>query len=262
MMQPSTSTTALHVCVFACKFTGKERDAESGLDYFGARHYGSSMGRFMSPDWNSEPEAIPYADLRNPQSLNLYAYVGNNPLRMADPDGHDGDDDEEDEGDPQAASTVVAPTAAATAEETGFAIISGPTILLTGAAMGVTMLFPKDLDPGELTPAQQAAYAAQTNAPEAAHKNNARPNTKGKHQAGEARKKKSRERTKGGTAPPRKPPMGPNGKKQKGPWPPRNNMFIPFIRDDEDNTSVTTTQHDNLPPPPPLPPPQTPPQQP
>ena len=32
------------------KFTGKERDTESGLDYFGSTYYGSSMGRFMSPD--------------------------------------------------------------------------------------------------------------------------------------------------------------------------------------------------------------------
>lgn len=70
------------------KFTGKERDAESGLDYFGARYYGSSTGRFMSPDWSEEPEAIPYASLANPQSLNLYSYVKNNPLRQADPDGH------------------------------------------------------------------------------------------------------------------------------------------------------------------------------
>jgi RHS repeat-associated protein len=31
-------------------FTGKERDTESGNDYFGARYYASSMGRFMSPD--------------------------------------------------------------------------------------------------------------------------------------------------------------------------------------------------------------------
>ena len=54
------------------RFTGKERDSESGLDYFGARYYGSNMGRFMSPDWNSNPDEIPYADIRNPQSLNLY----------------------------------------------------------------------------------------------------------------------------------------------------------------------------------------------
>ena len=31
-------------------FTGKERDTESGNDYFGARYYASTMGRFMSPD--------------------------------------------------------------------------------------------------------------------------------------------------------------------------------------------------------------------
>ncbi|MBB5343286.1 RHS repeat-associated core domain-containing protein [Tunturibacter empetritectus] len=54
-------------------FTGKERDTESGLDYFGARYMGSTMGRFMSPDWSDDPVAIPYSDLSNPQTLNLYA---------------------------------------------------------------------------------------------------------------------------------------------------------------------------------------------
>ncbi|MBB5064656.1 RHS repeat-associated core domain-containing protein [Granulicella mallensis] len=70
------------------RYTGKERDAESGLDYFGARYYASSMGRWMSPDWADKPEAVPYSDLDNPQSLNLYGYVKNNPLSQADPDGH------------------------------------------------------------------------------------------------------------------------------------------------------------------------------
>ncbi len=65
------------------KFTGKERDTESGLDYFGARYYGSSMGRFMSPD----PSGLMYADPTNPQSLNLYSYALNNPLRLFDPTG-------------------------------------------------------------------------------------------------------------------------------------------------------------------------------
>jgi RHS repeat-associated protein len=64
------------------KFTGKERDTESGLDYFGARYYGSSMGRFMSPDplLNSgRPD--------NPQTWNRYAYALNNPLTTVDPTG-------------------------------------------------------------------------------------------------------------------------------------------------------------------------------
>jgi RHS repeat-associated protein len=73
-------------------FTGKERDAESGLDYFGARYYGSSMGRFMSPDWAAKAEPVPYSKLDNPQSLNLYSYVYNNPLSKADPDGHCAED--------------------------------------------------------------------------------------------------------------------------------------------------------------------------
>jgi RHS repeat-associated protein len=41
------------------KFTGKERDAESGLDDFGARYYGSALGRFLTPDWAARPTAVP-----------------------------------------------------------------------------------------------------------------------------------------------------------------------------------------------------------
>jgi RHS repeat-associated protein len=70
-------------------FTGKERDTESGNDYFGARYYASSMGRFMSPDWASNPQAVPYVDFSNPQSLNLFVYALNNPLNKYDLDGHD-----------------------------------------------------------------------------------------------------------------------------------------------------------------------------
>jgi RHS repeat-associated protein len=69
-------------------FTGKERDPESGLDYFGARFDSSSLGRFMSPDWSATPEPVPFADLGNPQSLNLYTYTKNNPTTLSDPDGH------------------------------------------------------------------------------------------------------------------------------------------------------------------------------
>jgi RHS repeat-associated protein len=70
------------------KFTGKERDAESGLDEFGARYYSSSMGRFMIPDWSDRPAAVPYANIGNPQTLNLYSYVQNDPTSFIDPDGH------------------------------------------------------------------------------------------------------------------------------------------------------------------------------
>jgi RHS repeat-associated protein len=71
------------------KFTGKERDSETGLDYFGARYYGSNMGRWLSPDWAAAPTAVPYAEFGDPQSLNLYTYIRNNPLSHADADGHD-----------------------------------------------------------------------------------------------------------------------------------------------------------------------------
>jgi RHS repeat-associated protein len=72
-----------HFVSCVCKFTGKERDQESGNDYFGARYYASSMGRFVSPD----PQGNSYADFSNPQSWNMYGYVLNNPLKFTDPTG-------------------------------------------------------------------------------------------------------------------------------------------------------------------------------
>lgn len=68
--------------LFARKFTGQERASESSNDNFKARYYGSSMGRFLSPD----PLG---GHFMNPQSLNRYAYVHNNPLAMVDPTGED-----------------------------------------------------------------------------------------------------------------------------------------------------------------------------
>ena len=86
----SYAPTALPQCVDATEqhYTGKEHDAETGNDYFEARYYSSAMGRFMSPDWSAKEEPVPYAQLDDPQSLNLYAYVQNNPLIRADADGH------------------------------------------------------------------------------------------------------------------------------------------------------------------------------
>jgi len=65
------------------KFTGKERDSESGLDNFGARYDASSMGRFMTPD----PVFFQADMLTDPQRFNQYAYVRNSPLTLVDPRG-------------------------------------------------------------------------------------------------------------------------------------------------------------------------------
>jgi RHS repeat-associated protein len=75
------------------KFTGKERDLETGLDYFGARYYSNGLGRFITPDWAATPVPVPYDDLTDPQSLNQYSYVRNLPTCRADADGHDGWDE-------------------------------------------------------------------------------------------------------------------------------------------------------------------------
>ena len=65
------------------RFTGKERDTETGWDYFGARYYGSRIGRFTSGD----PVYTWQENVLNPQLWNRYTYARNNPLRYVDPDG-------------------------------------------------------------------------------------------------------------------------------------------------------------------------------
>jgi RHS repeat-associated protein len=65
-------------------FTGKERDGETGLDYFLARYYSGAQGRFTSPDPKLLPDAV-----FDPQSLNKYSYTRNNPIRLVDPNGED-----------------------------------------------------------------------------------------------------------------------------------------------------------------------------
>jgi len=62
-------------------FTGQKLDADAGLMYYGARYYDATLGRFISAD-----TLVPNA--ANPQALNRYAYVLNNPLRYTDPTGH------------------------------------------------------------------------------------------------------------------------------------------------------------------------------
>jgi RHS repeat-associated protein len=88
------SLTQAGTCADASEhhYTGKVRDSEtgyaSGNDDFGARYFASSEGRWLSPDWAAGAEAVPYASYDSPQSLNLYAFVGNNPISRTDPDGH------------------------------------------------------------------------------------------------------------------------------------------------------------------------------
>jgi RHS repeat-associated protein len=77
-----------NTCPQNFKWTGKERDAETGNDNFDARYYSSVYGRFLSADWSAVPAAVPYANLTNPQTLNLYAIVSDNPETYADLNGH------------------------------------------------------------------------------------------------------------------------------------------------------------------------------
>jgi RHS repeat-associated protein len=74
-----------HVIINCAFLTQKERDSETGRDYFGARYYSNALGRFMSVD----PIKLTATRLRDPQRINLYGYCRNNPLKYIDPDGED-----------------------------------------------------------------------------------------------------------------------------------------------------------------------------
>jgi len=73
----------MYTTVHATRFTGQKRDNETGLDYSGARYFSAPLGRFISPD----PLYIEAGRLADPQRLNLYTYVRNNPLKFKDPTG-------------------------------------------------------------------------------------------------------------------------------------------------------------------------------
>src|SRR5207253_11376951 len=65
------------------RFTSYDRSTTTGLDYAVNRHYDSRQGRFTQPD----PLGLSAASLADPQSLNMYSYVGNDPMNRVDPDG-------------------------------------------------------------------------------------------------------------------------------------------------------------------------------
>jgi RHS repeat-associated protein len=82
MMRCNPCASALCPAFFN-DFTGKERDAETGLDYFGARYYSAAQGRFLSTD----PIIMGPHKASNPQNWNLYSYAINNPLKFTDHTG-------------------------------------------------------------------------------------------------------------------------------------------------------------------------------
>jgi RHS repeat-associated protein len=87
MESKSNDASGMPVCLWQngirSRSSGKERDNETGLDYFGFRYYSGAQGRWTSPD-------APFADQHpeDPQSWSMYGYVRNNPLLYVDPNGY------------------------------------------------------------------------------------------------------------------------------------------------------------------------------
>ena len=84
------------------KFTQKERDNETGLDFFGARYFASTQGRFTSPD-----PLQASAHVARPQTWNRYSYAVNNPLRFIDPTGQVDEDPDDPKVRVKTTTTVV-----------------------------------------------------------------------------------------------------------------------------------------------------------
>jgi RHS repeat-associated protein len=80
----SNTASGMPLCLWRngirSRSTGKERDVETGLDYFDARYMSAAQGRFTSTDPVS-------GQISNPQSFNAYSYAWNNPLKYTDPTG-------------------------------------------------------------------------------------------------------------------------------------------------------------------------------
>jgi RHS repeat-associated protein len=235
-----------NTCTQNFKFTGKERDTESGLDDFDARYYNSRVGKFMSPDWSAVPMGVPYADPGNPQSLNLYTYVVNNPLRYVDPTGHD---------------CVICPPEPTPAdwaliEAAGGSTLTAAPILLLGTLPVAGAVFaathpvaapedgcsgpfcdmyvyspPQENQPGSTQPPSPTPPPPPSDPQMAEHTKGKRKSTKGKHQKGTSRKQIDRGGEKGDDRPGRLPRKRPDG--WKGPWPPKTPEPPPKPRDDQ-----------------------------
>ncbi len=165
-----------HVYVNTCsqnyKFTGKQRDPDMGVDYFGARFYKSDMSRFYSPDWAANVEPVPYAKLDNPQSLNLYTYVLDNPLTLRDRDGHCAEDACVVEGAIAIGSAVIFTAAVTeyyeqspnpTAAEALSAGATAASQAFSGALGKLTNFFAKDAEASQLEKAGKNAVDQASN---------------------------------------------------------------------------------------------------
>lgn len=201
-------------------YTGHVMDGVTGLTYMQQRYYDPGIGRFLSVDpvtANSDTGA----------NFNRYWYANNNPYKFTDPDGREAADRAYGaavgfmlRNDPEKLRIWAGGEAAATTEGSGAE---------QGAVMGQTA--GEFVDAGDYSgeavggAALKIAFAAAVRGKGkgkgggSEHTKNARPSTKGKHEAGQARKQRDRGGEKGDKdrRAPRKPPPD-----HKGPWPPKD----------------------------------------
>jgi RHS repeat-associated protein len=217
-------------CTQSYKFEGKERDSETQNDDFGARYYSWRVGRWLSADWSAVPAPVPYANLTNPQTLNLYAMVSDNPETFADLDGHCPEclDEVEEVAESPEGQEVIG-SAEGLAKEFGQDVIesaqedwSAYKGLAGWLQAGITAVA-LSLKGDNLPPAPPALKPPPfTASPNAEHKSNERESTRGPHEKGRRRSKMDKGKEKGDKRRREKgmfPRKRPN--KYQGAWPPK-----------------------------------------
>ena len=123
------------------------------------------MGRFLSPDWSAKAEPVPYAKLGNPQTLNLYGYMQNNPLGGVDQDGHCGQEQSGGTTCPNVTVTATPATQAAPVHTTTVTDTQGNQHTVTGPNADIHFTVSTDGAPAsgvKVTETNQATTVAGT----------------------------------------------------------------------------------------------------
>jgi RHS repeat-associated protein len=168
------------------KYTEKERDAETGYDYFGARYYDARVGRFLSVD----PHASGYLE------ISPYVYGANNPMAVVDPTGMDTTSGQ------QASALALAPAALSiVVQQAAPQLLEGvvtASSLVAGAVAWMATTFSGDAPPDALQTLQATDKASGDATSQGGDKAEGTQSKSGEQKQGKAEAQTNTEKARGG----------------------------------------------------------------